>query len=144
MPGDPRPLRCPSAQPGMDELQVLGVFTPGDEPRVAYLDEPMPATADVLKLAEPVAPLEVFRLAARCEEKRCIHFDGKDCQLAVRIVDMLPVVTADVPRCTIRPECRWFRQEGRAACLRCPQVLTLDGESSDLRRQVAGAHLPPA
>jgi len=138
MPEAERTLRCPSAQPGMADLEVLGVLQPGDQPRVAYLDAPMPATPEILKLAEPVAPMEVFRLSARCEEKRCMHFDGKDCQLAARIVAMLPEVTDDLPRCTIRVECRWFRQEGRAACRRCPQVLTLDGDSDELRKMVAG------
>ncbi|MEA2872869.1 MAG: hypothetical protein QOH67_2845 [Hyphomicrobiales bacterium] len=145
MPSDSqRVLRCPSAQPGMADLQVLGVLSPDVEPRVAYLEQAMPATADVLKLAEPVPPMEVFRLSARCEEKRCIHFDGSLCQLAVRIVHMLPEVTGDLPACTIRADCRWFRQEGRAACRRCPQVLTLDNDSDDLRKQVAGTHFPSA
>jgi hypothetical protein len=29
-----------------------------------------------------------------------------------------------LPACRIRPDCRWFVQEGRAACLRCPQIVT--------------------
>ena len=67
---------------------------------------------------------QVFRLSARCEEKKCTHFDGSRCQLAVRIASMLPEVVDSLPACNIRPECRWFRQEGRAACLRCPQIMT--------------------
>ena len=63
-----KPLMCPSAQPGMGDVQVLGVVTrDADEPRVAYLDAPMPVTPDVLAMAAPVAVSQVFRLSARCE-----------------------------------------------------------------------------
>jgi hypothetical protein len=29
-----------------------------------------------------------------------------------------------LPACAIRPACRWWQQEGKAACQRCPQVVT--------------------
>ena len=95
-----------------------------EQPRVAYLEETTPASAELMALAGPVQPIEVFRLAAPCVEKACSHFDGKDCQLAVRIVQILPAVTDSLPPCRVRHECRWFSQEGRPACLRCPQVVT--------------------
>jgi len=52
---------------------------------------------------------------------------------------MLPEVVDSLPVCTIRPQCRWFRQEGRAACLRCPQIVTGSYEADDVLQQVAGA-----
>ena len=59
-------LRCPSAQPGMAEPQILGVMSwEADEPRLAYLNAHLPATPEILGRAGPVAPTEVFRLAAR-------------------------------------------------------------------------------
>jgi hypothetical protein len=54
----------------------------------------------------------------------CRHFKGNACTLAHRIVDGLAPVVNALPPCQIRPTCRWFRQEGRNACLRCPQVIT--------------------
>jgi hypothetical protein len=47
-----------------------------------------------------------------------------------------PVVKA-LPVCTIRAECRWFAQEGRAACERCPQVVTEVHQPSELQTAVA-------
>ena len=130
---------CPSAQPGMGDLQVLGVVShDSDAPRLSYVDEAVAVTPEILALAAPVAVSEVFRLAARCEEKKCIHFDGSRCQLAVRIVEMLPRVTPAMPPCAIRAECRWFRQEGRAACMRCPQIVTGNFDADQRLRQVAG------
>jgi hypothetical protein len=133
------PLKCPSAQPGMDDVQVLGVISrDGEQPLLAYLDEPIAPTPEMLALAEPLPVSHVFRLAARCEESKCTHFDGTRCQLAVRIAKMLPEVVDSLPACTIRPECRWFRQEGRSACLRCPQIITGTYEADEILQQVAG------
>jgi hypothetical protein len=109
----------------MPGCRVLGVMAGTvDQPRLAYLEEPAPASAEILSLSGPVKPTEVFRLAAPCVETQCRHFDGKDCHLVTRIVQILPAVTEALPTCRIRPECRWFEQEGRLACLRCPQVIT--------------------
>ena len=136
-------LKCPSAQPGMGDVQVLGVVSrDADEPRLAYLDEPVAVTPEIVALAAPVAVSQVFRLSARCEEARCTHFDGTRCQLAVRIAQLLPEVVDSLPACSIRPECRWFRQEGRAACLRCPQIVTGNCEADERLRQVAGMPNP--
>ena len=118
-------LMCPSAQPDMEDCRVLGVVdASGETPQTAYLNQMLPATPDVLAMTGDVPPGEVFRLAARCEEKKCSHFDGHDCRLAQRIVQILPAVVAALPACLIRAECRWYQQEGRPACLRCPQVVT--------------------
>jgi hypothetical protein len=134
-----QPLKCPSAQPGMGDVQILGVISRDAEvPRLAYLDEAMPASPATLELAAPLDVSQVFRLSARCEEKKCTHFDGRDCQLAVRIAKLLPEVVDHLPPCNIRPDCRWFRQEGRAACVRCPQIVTGTHEADELLQQVAG------
>jgi hypothetical protein len=123
---------CPSAQPGMVDAQILGVITgPAEKPRVAYLNEQLPATDELLASSGALPPTRIFRLAARCEEKKCMHFDGEKCQLATRIVHMLPVVSKSLPACTIRPTCRWFTQEGKAACLRCSQILTYNANPTE-------------
>jgi hypothetical protein len=137
--GTDESLKCPSAQPGMGDVLVLGVVSrDGDEPRLAYVDERVAPTSEMLGLAAPLSVSQVFRLSARCEEKKCTHFDGARCQLAVRIANMLPEVVDALPACNIRPECRWFRQEGKAACLRCPQIMTGVHEADDTLQKVAG------
>ena len=126
---------CPSAQPDMADAVVLGVRGGTlAAPYVSYLENPVPVSSDLLALAGAAAPAEVFRFAARCEEGACRHFDGADCRLATRIVQILPMAVESLPSCKIRHECRWFRQEGRPACLRCPQVITeLRQPSEDFR-----------
>jgi len=126
LPADIRaPLMCPSAQPDMADAVILGVRGgPTEAPFVSYLEQPVPVSAELLALSQPLLPTEVYRFAARCEEHACRHFDGTNCQLARRIVDLLPSVAATLPPCRLRPNCRWWRQEGRAACIRCPQIVT--------------------
>jgi hypothetical protein len=122
----------------MKACRVLGVVGgTAEHPELAYLNQHLPVTEEVLRLAGPVKSTEVFRFAARCEEKACRHFDGARCQLATRIVQILPAVTEGLPACLIRPTCRWYQQEGKAACLRCPQVVTQTCEPSDEYRRAA-------
>jgi hypothetical protein len=130
---------CPSAQPGMDRAMVLGVVQQdGPRPVVEYVKTRIPATPEVLAMAAPLKPTEVFRLAATCAEHKCPHFDGADCRLATRVAKMLPPVVDSLPPCAIRKECRWFSQEGAAACMRCPQITTLSYDLSPQAREVAG------
>jgi hypothetical protein len=118
-------VQCPSAHPAMPGSRILGVVLGSVEsPRVTFLEEPVPTSTALLALAEPVAPTEVFRFAAPCAARACQHFDGARCRLATRIVERLPVAVDALPDCAIRPDCRWWRQEGEAACRRCPLVVT--------------------
>jgi hypothetical protein len=130
---------CPSAQPGMDRCKVLGVVRlEGDTPIVEYLKQSLPATPEVLAMTAPLNPTEVIRLSATCEEQKCPHYDGKDCMLAGRIVQILPAVVDTLPPCTIRKECRWYFQEGSEACKRCPQVTTISYDLSAQMQEVSG------
>lgn len=130
---------CPSSQPGLDRCRVLGVVRrDGPTPMLDYLNEHVPATTEVLATAAPLKPTEVFRLAATCAEHACPHYDGKDCQLATRIVQILPAVVDALPPCIIRKECRWYSQEGAAACKRCPGITTVNYNPSLQTQEVSG------
>jgi hypothetical protein len=130
----------------MEGLVVFGVRdgTAGLDgaPRVGYLAEPVPASDEVLALSGQVGPTELFRLAAPCGGMKCRHFDGSDCRLVTRIVTLLPTVVQSVPPCSIRPDCRWWKQEGKAACMRCPQVITERYDPPDAIRQAADPASP--
>lgn len=129
---------CPSARPEMEDSVVFGLISGTvTKPRVAYLKQPLPVTDELMAKASPVTPAEIFRTAAPCAAKSCQHFDGTDCRLAMRIVEKLPAITEKLPPCSIRARCRWWQQEGKVACMRCPQVITDNYSSSDLIREVA-------
>jgi hypothetical protein len=135
-----KPILCPSAQPDLPDAKVFGVMTGTQEAglRVGYLTAPEPVTPEILAAAGPAEPAEVMRIAAPCMGTGCVHFDGANCMLATRVASMLDPVVRSLPRCAIRPTCRWFRQEGPAACFRCPQVVTDIRDGTELQRSVAG------
>jgi hypothetical protein len=133
------PKLCPSAQPGMDECRILGLVNwQGVSPKLEYLSELVSATPELLSMAAPLKPTEVFRLAATCAEHQCPHFDGTDCRLAARVVQILPAVVDSLPPCIIRKSCRWYSQEGGAACQRCPEITTVTYDLSPDVRAVSG------
>ena len=131
---------CPSAPHDSEGARLFAVVggTP-EHPETAYLGQTRPFTDELLKLAHPVTPGEVFRFAAPCAQRGCGHFDaGTDrCRLAERIVSALPAVVHKLPPCAIRGSCRWWKQEGAAACRRCPQVVTLDYAPGEEMRTAA-------
>jgi len=73
-----------------------------------------------------------------------VHFRDDACRLAARSVAVLTEVTEDLPRCSIRPQCRWFRQEGPAMCRRCPQIVTDQYRPSAEMLRVVYGEAPPA
>ena len=133
-------ILCPSAFPEWEGARLFAVVggTP-ERPETAYLVQPQPVTPDILALAGPVAPIEVFRFAAPCAARGCQQFDvaTDSCQLAAKTSRIAPVVVHKLPRCAIRANCRWWVQEGAAACQRCPQVATLNYAPSDAMRIAA-------
>jgi hypothetical protein len=136
----PPTLLCPSTTSIGPDARVFGELTgsPAAGFEVGYLTEALPATPAFLAAAAPAEPTEVFWAAAPCVERCCKHFDGTNCRLTARVTAILDRAISALPRCAIRPRCRWFRQEVRAACLRCPQVTTEQRNPSDLDRAVAG------
>ena len=132
-------IHCPSSRPDLDGAFVFAVVngTP-EQPQLAYLKEPQPITEEILKLCAPVLPGEVLRIASPCVHEACKHFDGSNCKLARRLVQLMPVAVDSLPPCQIRPQCRWWTQEGKAACLRCPQVVRLPSLTTEVMRQAAG------
>lgn len=130
------PLMCPSAQPDMADARIFGVVAgTAEEPRLAYLKRDAVVSEEMLERLGDLQPTQVFRYAARCEESACAQFDKGCCSLGKRIAERLAPVTDSLPSCQIRQGCRWFAEIGGAACLRCPQVLTVvPADQSDLAR----------
>jgi hypothetical protein len=122
-----RQLRlCPSAPANSPDGMVIGVRQlPLIPLRIKYLPKPEPVTDDVRAAANGVPLESVLRVAAPCAETGCCHWDG-ECGLVRKVTRHLPAdEEARLPPCRIRANCVWFAQEGRSACARCPQVVTL-------------------
>uniref|UniRef100_A0AAU2VZH4 Uncharacterized protein n=1 Tax=Streptomyces sp. NBC_00008 TaxID=2903610 RepID=A0AAU2VZH4_9ACTN len=130
--GQETPLRwCPSGDASRPESVVLGVRS-GDDGQVVYLAEPVPA-ADVRgAIPEGIAPNRVLRFASHCVSD-CANRVGEACGLIERIT----TVPAAVPRCHLRPHCKWWNPTGVEACHRCPALTTLEPRDDELAVLVA-------
>jgi hypothetical protein len=133
---EPSVTWCPSGDAHRPESVVLGVRS-GENGEVVYLADPVPA-ADVLGgIPEGIAPNRVLRFASHCVSD-CANRIGTSCGLIERIrtVPSEPTASA-VPRCHLRPHCKWWNQVGVDACHRCPAVTTLNSPEDELTALVA-------
>ncbi|MDG4792944.1 hypothetical protein [Micromonospora sp. WMMD1082] len=117
---------CPST-PADNATVFLGMITPAG--RVAYVTPAMPAEVAVTAAAEADAPVEArYRLAGPCVTSRCGFWTGEHCGLGERLAASYAEIAgepeADLPRCAIRRTCRWFAEQGSAACAACAHVVT--------------------
>jgi hypothetical protein len=78
-------------------------------------------------------PEKRFRFGGQRVTSGCRQWTGKRCGVIDSIVESVDInmEIADLPECSIRPECRWFYQSGAEACAICPEVIT------DLREDTA-------
>jgi hypothetical protein len=131
-------LSCPSARPDQEGAAIIGIVRRSDaSASVDILPETVKVSLLIDLIPASVQPGEVLRFAAPCMESQCIHFSKSQCQLAKRIVGLLPEVDEPLRKCAIRPTCRWWHQEGRAACQRCPRIITEPYITTETMREVA-------
>jgi hypothetical protein len=133
-------VSCPSGQPAQGDSLVIGVVVAqGGRSQVSLLPKSVPLRSVARLIPDTIPATEVLRLAAPCAERNCAHFSDDRCTLASRIVARLPPVIDRLSPCALRPSCRWWHQEGPAACHRCPQLIIITEPfwSSDLMREVA-------
>lgn len=141
---DEEELLCPSAPARPAESVLIGVVSgTREKPRIIPTEEAMPVDQEIIELARPVSPGEVFRFASSCKTSACIHFKNAACQIAARSTELLDEVTQRLPHCSIRAQCRWFHQEGSDMCRRCPQIVTKQYAPSAVALQIVDENEPP-
>ncbi len=133
---------CPSGAMDRPESVVLGVRSQ-DDGSVAYLDQPVPASEVLALVPEGIEPRRILRFASHCEAS-CSNRVGTECGLIDRITAVpAPPSAATVPRCHLRPRCKWWGQTGVEACHRCPAVSTLMLADDELGNLVADPATTP-
>lgn len=136
------PLLCPSTSAANATL-VIGVVQRDEtdgRAQVAYAAGPAAFDDELRALTGPVDPAEVLRLAGPCAESGCAHYVDDCCSLGERVAAELPLVVQRAPRCSIRSRCRWYAEQGIAACRRCPGIVT---SSRDGDERLLAAATPP-
>jgi hypothetical protein len=115
---------CPSA-PCAPGSALIGLVR--SDGTIGYVRPALPVTDDFLeRVRTGGTPGARFRFAAPCVEDGCVHWDEEGCGVIRTVLETVGASEdpAPLPRCAIRAACRWFAQEGRAACGACPLVLT--------------------
>jgi len=122
---------CPSSrcEPG---AVLLGVVVASGE--LAYASERLVIDDEFVQIARAGrSPEKRFRFSSRCVQAACRQWTGARCGVIDAVVETVgPRDATDLPACSIRPECRWFRQSGATACAVCPEVLT-DNREADIQ-----------
>ncbi len=117
-------LLCPSAvaKPG---AELFGVQNASGH--IEYLNEPIVINKTFLETArQGRSPEERFRFASNCIKNGCGHWTGQEtgCGLIDKVVEAVNrKAEATLVACTIRDRCRWFHQQGAAACANCDEIV---------------------
>ena len=107
---------------------LLGIV--GSNGIVGYVQPAVPVDREFVEEARRRGePERRFRFAQPCLEGGCKQWTGSRCGVIDRVLDAKPgsddvALTAGLPECSIRPNCRWFAQVGASACAVCPLVIT--------------------
>jgi hypothetical protein len=118
-------LLCPSGRCSVGS-QLIGIV--GPDGRLGYVDPPLEVDSTFIEISSRGrAPESRFRFAEPCLGHLCEHWADDQCGLIGRLsagADELALNDdAKLPRCGIRPTCRWFSQRGPEACVACPHVV---------------------
>jgi hypothetical protein len=98
---------------------------------VAFSKERIMIDASFVEVArQGRSPEKRFRFSSTCKQKACIQWADGKCGVVDRIISehedraAAPHEAFVLPKCSIRPHCRWHLQSGDAACRACPEVIT--------------------
>ncbi|GIG70593.1 hypothetical protein [Phytomonospora endophytica] len=116
---------CPSA-PAVASSRLLGIVGPGG--RVVYTPGGPRLTETLRSGLDADGRLETrYRFSGACVTSGCAFWQEGECAavtVAHREYDAVAGADGPLPECGIRDSCRWWAQEGRAACAVCPFVVT--------------------
>jgi hypothetical protein len=118
------PILCPSAR--CEEGSIFLGIVLGDG-RMVYASDRIILDQEFVQIAHEGRPPEKrFRFASPCVKGTCRQWTGSSCGVIETVIEKLASFPScgELPTCSIRSRCRWFRQRGAAACAVCPEVIT--------------------
>ena len=124
---------CPSST-AQEGALLLGVV--GPDQSVRFLTQPEPMTAELTEAIMVIdAPETKFRFANRCVKSGCGQWHEGRCGVIDLVMSFNQHLDepAALPTCAIRPQCRWHKQTGPAACLVCPFIVTDSTQTNEER-----------
>jgi len=119
-----KPILCPSGLCNEGSI-LLGIVQ--QDGHVGFIKQKIMLDKEFVQSARKGrSPEKRFRFAEQCRESACTQWRDNKCGVIDQVISMLAPkqVPDELPQCGIRPECRWFKQEGGRACAVCPEVIT--------------------
>ena len=118
---------CPSSR-CEEGSTLLGIVNA--QGRIDFMAEPIAIDAVFVAAAKEGRPPEQrFRFSSPCLKRGCEKWDGERCGVAKILHERGPELlppddAARLPRCAIRPDCRWHGEYGDPICYTCSWVIT--------------------
>lgn len=124
---------CPSSICHSGAL-LLGVV--GGDKKVSLLSPPIPVNDEFVEAVNAAGePEKRFRFAGKCAKSGCGQWTGTSCGVMDELAmanHLLEIINENLPACAIRPDCRWYSQEGAKACIICPHIVTQSEKSTTI------------
>ncbi|MBK7359176.1 MAG: hypothetical protein IPI45_06280 [Saprospiraceae bacterium] len=117
-------ILCPSSR-AQTGARLLGIRQ--EDGSMAILPEPLKIDNSFIDISHQLAPAEQqFRFTNKCVESGCKQWTGARCGVADKLIQACSSIQLanTLPECGIRPQCRWYKQNGDEACKICPLVIT--------------------
>ena len=117
-------ILCPSSR-AQTGARLLGIRQ--EDGRVAILPEPLKIDESFIDISNQLATAEQqFRFTNKFVESGCKQWTGQRCGVADNLIQASQSLKLEttLPKCGIRGQCRWYHQNGAAACKICPLVIT--------------------
>lgn len=117
-------ILCPSAQCEEGSI-LLGIVK--KDGHVSFASEKIFIDKEFVQIAHlGRSPEKRFRFANVCMKNACKHWTGNQCEVIDKIMEIVLAKEepSDLPKCSIRNECRWYKQYSGKACAVCPIVIT--------------------
>lgn len=113
-------LDCPSMLPDLARAVIAKVVV-GEE-RLEFVAEEIQVPASLPLAADPESLLRRARFVGSCRAGECGHWTGVSCRLGHAIARVDIPSSIHISRCSIRSSCRWYKENGSAACRPCQHV----------------------
>jgi len=115
---------CPSAR-CKEEAVLLGIVQQNGH--ISFASDRIGIDSRFVQIARMGrSPEKRFRFADDCINSSCAQWINGRCGVIDEIVHTFSADPgpSELPNCSIRTQCRWYKQCGAKACSVCPQVIT--------------------
>jgi hypothetical protein len=117
-------IMCPSAR-CKEGAVLLGIVQQNG--RISFANERIGVDERFVQIARlGRSPEKRFRFSDDCINCSCAQWINGRCSVIDGIIHTFSAdpEPSELPNCSIRTQCRWYKQCGGGACSVCPQVIT--------------------